>query len=60
MIRLPIFVVMILQIACADPISVNSIAVVDSDTIDVGSQRYRMVGHDTPEIATPRRHVTAD
>ena len=44
----------------AEPISVNAIAVVDGDTIDVGLHRYRMIGYDTPEIKTPRRKVSAD
>lgn len=44
----------------AEPISVDAIAVVDGDTIDVGPHRYRMVGYDTPEINTRRRKVTAD
>jgi endonuclease YncB( thermonuclease family) len=41
----------------AEPISANDISVVDGDTIDAHGQRYRMVGYDTPEIATPRRKV---
>ena len=44
----------------AEPISAESIAVVDGDTIDVGPYRYRMVGYDTPEIKTQRRKVSAD
>lgn len=44
----------------AEPISVEAITVVDGDTIDVGPDRYRMVGYDTPEIRTPRRKVSAD
>ncbi|MEH2560069.1 endonuclease YncB(thermonuclease family) [Bradyrhizobium algeriense] len=43
-----------------EPISVDAIAVVDGDTIDVGPQRYRLVGFDTPEIWTRRRKVSAD
>jgi endonuclease YncB( thermonuclease family) len=44
----------------AEPINVGAITVVDGDTIDVGAQRYRMVGYDTPEISTPRRSVSDD
>jgi endonuclease YncB( thermonuclease family) len=44
----------------AEPISADAIAVVDGDTIDVGPDRYRLVGFDTPEIRTPRRKVSAD
>jgi endonuclease YncB( thermonuclease family) len=44
----------------AEPINVDTIAVVDGDTIDVGPQRYRLVGFDTPEISTPRRKASAD
>lgn len=36
------------------------IAVVDGDTIEAHGQRYRMIGYDTPEVATPRRKVGAD
>lgn len=36
-----------------EPIDASSIAVVDGDTIDVGPDRYRMVGYDTPEVRTP-------
>jgi endonuclease YncB( thermonuclease family) len=46
--------------AQAKPINVNAIVVVDGDTIDVGPQRFRLVGFDTPEISTPRRKVSAD
>jgi hypothetical protein len=42
------------------PIDADAITVVDGDTIDVGPDRYRMVGYDTPEIKTPRREVSAD
>jgi hypothetical protein len=38
-----------------EPIGVESIAVVDGDSINVGPQRYRLVGFDTPEIQTRRR-----
>ena len=41
----------------AEPIAVTEIAVVDGDTIDARGHRYRMVGYDTPEIATSRRKV---
>jgi endonuclease YncB( thermonuclease family) len=44
----------------AEPINADAIAVVDGDTIDVGPDRYRLVGFDTPEIKTPRRKVSAD
>jgi hypothetical protein len=44
----------------AEPVSVDAIAVVDGDTIDVGPTCYRMIGYDTPEIKTPRRKVSAD
>jgi endonuclease YncB( thermonuclease family) len=44
----------------AEPVSVDAIAVVDGDTIDVGPTRYRMIGYHTPEIKTPRRKVSAD
>jgi endonuclease YncB( thermonuclease family) len=44
----------------AEPISVEAIAVVDGDTIDVGPHRYRLVGFDTPEIQTRRRQVSPD
>jgi len=44
----------------AEPLSVDAVAVVDGDTIDVGPHRYRLVGFDTPEINTPRRMVYAD
>jgi endonuclease YncB( thermonuclease family) len=44
----------------AGPISAEAVAVVDGDTIDVGADRYRLVGFDTPEIKTPRRKVSAD
>jgi endonuclease YncB( thermonuclease family) len=43
----------------AAPISAEAITVVDGDTIDLGPQRYRLVGYDTPEIKTPRRRVSA-
>jgi endonuclease YncB( thermonuclease family) len=46
--------------ARADPISANDINVVDGDTVDAHGQRYRMIGYDTPEIATPRRKVGPD
>jgi len=60
MIRLPIFVAMILQfmspqIACADPISANSIAVVDSDTIDAALS-YGRLRHAGNCHATASRH----
>jgi hypothetical protein len=38
-------------------LSIDKIAVVDGDTIDVGRVRYRMIGYDTPESSTPRRRV---
>ncbi|MHC2284007.1 endonuclease YncB(thermonuclease family) [Bradyrhizobium diazoefficiens] len=44
----------------AEPITAAEIAVVDGDTIDAHGQRYRMIGYDTPEVATPRRKVGAD
>ena len=48
----------------AEPVSVEAIAVVDGDTIDLGPPRarvrYRLTGFDTPEIRTPRRKVSAD
>ncbi|MGC0325014.1 endonuclease YncB(thermonuclease family) [Bradyrhizobium sp. USDA 326] len=44
----------------AEPITAAEIAVVDGDTIDAHGQRYRMIGYDTPEVATPRRKVRAD
>ena len=44
----------------AEPISVAEITVVDGDTIDAHGQRYRMIGYDTPEVATPRRKVGPD
>ena len=44
----------------AEPVSVDAITVVDGDTIEIGSYRYRLVGYDTPEIKTRRRKVTAD
>ena len=46
--------------ARAAPIDANAITIIDGDTIDVGPDRYRMVGYDTPEIRTPRRKVSAD
>lgn len=44
----------------AEQINVEAITVVDGDTIDVGPDRYRLVGYDTPEIKTPRRKLSAD
>lgn len=46
--------------ARAAPLSVDAISVVDGDTIEVGSQRYRLVGFDTPEFSSPRRKVSPD
>ncbi|GMO93553.1 thermonuclease family protein [Bradyrhizobium sp. TM239] len=48
-------------IARAEPISANAIHVVDGDTIDVGDQRYRMIGYDAPETGDVSwRGVSAD
>ena len=44
--------------AIAGPISSRDIRVVDGDTIDVGRDRYRLVGFDRPEINTPSRNVS--
>ncbi|GAB9187370.1 hypothetical protein BDS110ZK17_81400 [Bradyrhizobium diazoefficiens] len=44
----------------AEPITAAEITVVDGDTIDARGQRYRMIGYDTPEVATPRRKVGSD
>ncbi|MFB6458641.1 thermonuclease family protein [Bradyrhizobium tunisiense] len=44
----------------AEPITAAEIVVVDGDTIDAHGQRYRMIGYDTPEVATSRRKVGAD
>ncbi len=44
-------------IAHAELLSSGQIVVVDGDTIDVEGERYRMIGYDTPEKATPRRAV---
>lgn len=46
--------------AGAEPISAAAISVVDGDTIDVGPQRYRMVGYDTPETVGISRRPVAD
>lgn len=46
--------------AYADPIAPASIRVVDGDTIDVGRDRYRLIGFDTPEVRTPSRKVESD
>jgi endonuclease YncB( thermonuclease family) len=52
-----LFLVAMTYSAMAEPIAVSEIAVVDGDTIDAHGQRYRMIGYDTPEVATPRRRV---
>jgi endonuclease YncB( thermonuclease family) len=44
----------------AEPISAEAIVVVNGDTVDVGPNRYRLIGYDTPEMRTPRRKVSAD
>ena len=46
--------------ALAEPISVTDVTVVDGDTFDAHGQRYRMIGYDTPEVATPGRRVGPD
>jgi hypothetical protein len=46
--------------AFAEAITANDITVVDGDTIDARGQRFRMIGYDTPEVATPRRKVGPD
>lgn len=64
---------MIIRIACAalflmlgwgqcrsEPIGSTEIRVIDGDTIKVGSVTYRMVGYDTPEIASRWRTVGPD
>jgi endonuclease YncB( thermonuclease family) len=43
-----------------EPITAHEITIVDGDTIDAHGQRYRMIGYDTPEVATPRRKVGPD
>jgi endonuclease YncB( thermonuclease family) len=44
----------------AEPVSVDAITVIDGDTIRIGSDVYRMIGYDTPEVSTPRRKVSPD
>ena len=50
--------VCLISISCVrgEPISVTAISIVDGDTIDVGRDRYRMIGYDTPEVSTSPPH----
>lgn len=47
-------------LASSEPILASEISVVDGDTIDARGQRYRLVGYDTPELATRARKVGPD
>lgn len=58
--RLVVLSLLLTFTASAEPVSVNDISVVDGDTIDYRGERYRMIGYDTPEIATRRRVVGPD
>lgn len=44
----------------AEPIDAARIQVVDGDTIKVGYTTYRMIGYDTPELASRWRAVSPD
>jgi endonuclease YncB( thermonuclease family) len=44
----------------ADPITASEIRVIDGDTIEAHSFKYRMVGYDTPETVATWRQVGPD
>lgn len=57
MLRVLAMLFLVAGTALAEPVTVSQLKVIDGDTVDVGADRFRMVGYDTPEIKTSRRKV---